>query len=1154
MTRRIAVRLVVVLGAMIPAAVLAAIGAVIAGAAAKNPAPPIIVSLAVALIGSVLLQSVASLVASSACGLIEGVIRARLAAKVVHEPLAVLEQQGAGELIDRVDDDPAQLATLLRGPGLWLAQGSLGALTSWIFAGITWWPAWILFPVVGVATVLIVRRLAPEVARLKVAEETAWSAHGSQFEESVAARKDLIAASGQAYALRRFAELGHDVLTRVKSAARGGARVSAITSIVINSLAALLAVVGVVAVGAGWLNPGQLVTLWLLIAGFVGALGALAAHLPDIQTGIGAYQRIRQLLGAPQDPAGGAPVPDGSLAIELRTLTFRYPGGGGIDGVSLTVPAGTTTALVGRTGSGKSTLGKLISRSVEPEQGMLYIGGVDAVSIDLDELRDAIGVVSQRTELLSATLVENVTLFRNIPRERVGGAFHELGLDAWVRGLPRGLDTVLGPGGVTLSAGEEQLVAFARLLVRDVRVVILDEATARMDPHTATYVDKASTRLLAGRTGIVIAHRAQAVRHSDQIVVLDAGRIVRHGSRTELADALGPEVPLSVEARSERENLAHTGSAHADADPAPGGEAPFDAAPTRHSHGRAEITEDPRPRSGLAGTVTRLMLAHPRWGVSGDLLWLLGTLFSISGVATGLLWGRTVASLQAGGTPWVEATLVALGLLLSPLGLGYAAASHPRWLAGITLRLRAAILRGRLGNHRRGDEPAAEVTVRALDSTRLTAYVDIWIGVFYGVVLAIATGIAGGGFVAFGVAASVMVLSALVSIFAIRPLRVAGERAGDARARFGRTLGTTVDAIASIKLAGAAKDALARVHETDTSRIALSIRENHVRNIFWSVPGLLVQLGVVAAWVLYAAHVWGLASTLLMTTALGTFAWNGFTAGSAVSGYGTARTWLDIATNLADTDKLVARPRDLDVVAGMAHAPAPDERVPLRRLDVSGIDVVHDDGTIAVRGAELSILPGELVVVIGRVGSGKSSLLSAIAGLTDIRGTIAWNGCPVESTRAFLRPHQIAYVSQTPRIVSGSVADNIALDHPDRDEHAAARAAELGPDFAANGIDAPVGFRGNRLSGGQVQRVALARALAIRPELLIADDLSSALDPRTEASIWRRLRDQRRTMLASTSRRSVVELADRVLVMEHGRIVDTGRWCDLTRRWSHLAE
>ena len=169
----------------------------------------------------------------------------------------------------------------------------------------------------------------------------------------------------------------------------------------------------------------------------------------------------------------GSEVPAGAeLAVEVRGLDFSYTEGSfALRDVTFAVPAGETVALVGRTGSGKSTLASFVSRAIEPPRGTVFVGGVDVRDLDVQLLRTDVGVVTQRTEIIAGTLADNIALFDDTPRSDIEAAVVELGLVDWVAGLPDGLETLLGPGGTTLSAGEEQLVAFARLLVRDVRVV-----------------------------------------------------------------------------------------------------------------------------------------------------------------------------------------------------------------------------------------------------------------------------------------------------------------------------------------------------------------------------------------------------------------------------------------------------------------------------------------------------------------------------------------------------------------------------------------------------------------------------------------------------------------------------------------------------------
>jgi len=217
---------------------------------------------------------------------------------------------------------------------------------------------------------------------------------------------------------------------------------------------------------------------------------------------------------------------------------------------------------------------------------------------------------------------------------------------------------------------------------------------------------------------------------------------------------------------------------------------------------------------------------------------------------------------------------------------------------------------------------------------------------------------------------------------------------------------------------------------------------------------------------------------------------------------------------------------------------------------------VHEDGTVGVRDVDLTVQRGDLVLVVGPVGSGKSSLLRAMAGIVHHTGTLRWNGHRVTEPEVFLRPNQVGYVGQLPRVLTGTVADNIELGR-DVDIDSALTAAQLRHDLATSGDgDAHallVGHKGIRLSGGQLQRLALARALAPDTELLIADDVSSALDVTTELSLWHALRERGVTVVGSTSKHAALVHADQVVVLVGGRAVDQGAWRDLAARWGHLA-
>ena len=1110
------------------------LAALVAGRLAERPSVELVGLLAVLLLGGSLLFTGARVLFSGVVGRAEGRMRADLLDAALHQPLPALEEQAVGELLDRVDDDARQFGELLRHSGWSLGMGVVRSVLAWVAAGLTWWPAWFAFPLVAATAVMLVRRLTPVIAQRRLAEESAWSDHSAQLEEAVAGRDDVRSSLGQPHVVRRYARLAQTVLARVAATYLIAGHVTVRTGLVLHAMLAALVVGGAMLVSADQLGVSALVALWLLFTAFVGQLNHVTNQLPDIQAGLGALQRIRNLLSAPQEPAGGAPVPHDPVTVEFRDLTFNYPGGFALHGVDLTVPAGTTCALVGRTGAGKSTLAKLVSRAVEPPAGTVFVAGQDVTATAIDELRRAVGVVTQRTEILAATLEENITLFADVPRAQVAAAVEALGLTEWVAALPNGLETRLGTGGTTLSAGEEQLVAFARLLIRDVAVVVLDEATARMDPQTEHRVNRAAERLLAGRTGIVVAHRLSTTRRCDAVAVLDRGHVVQHGERARLALEPGPF----------RDLLAAAGDSEIMVE----GEQPMNRAERRPPKSAPPPT---RPR--LARTVARLIFAYPRWGVVGAIGFLAATLLASLGVATGWLWGLTVSALEQGTSPWGPAVGLAAALLVGPFTLALAFYTYTQWWSAVTLQIRLSVLRGQTNQRRLARTPPGEVVARALDSDRLMMYVDRWVDITNAVVVVLLTAVVANSALAGSVIAGVLVVSAAVSLLGAPVAGSSAREAGDARARFGTALVSVLDSARTVKLAAATAAAQAHLRRVDAGRVVAAIREQRVRMLLEGVPALLIQAGIVLAWAAHLAGLWDLATALLVTTTVAGSGWFGTVFAAAVIEAPVARRWLQAVSDLAGGIDLVALPPGVDLTTGTAPTPPLVGRVPLKRLTLEGVTALHDDGTVGVSNVDLTIEAGSLVLLTGRVGSGKSSLLSALAGLVDHEGGIYWNDQEVDDPQLFLRPGQVAYVGQVPRVLSGSFVDNITLDH-DRSVHDALADARMHVDVEeAGGHGTLVGHRGVRLSGGQVQRLALARALATEAELLVADDVSSALDARTEVELWEALRERGTTVVGCSSKRSALARADTVVVLEKGRTVAVGPWSQLADRWGHLA-
>jgi ATP-binding cassette subfamily B protein len=283
-------------------------------------------------------------------------------------------------------------------------------------------------------------------------------------------------------------------------------------------------------------------------------LDRIRNQMEDFQKASAGIVRVRALLDRetllPHD--GTETLPDGPLSVELTAVDFTYretePGaddialGTAVNGarvlhdLNLTLEPGRVLGVLGRTGSGKTTLARLLTRLYDPENGTVALGGVPTTEADIASLRRRVGMVTQDVQLFRASIRDNLTFFDlAITDDQIAEALGTLGLEDWIASMPQGLDTVLEAGGSGLSAGEAQLLAFTRIFLEDSGMVVLDEASSRLDPATETLIERAVDRLLSNRTGVIIAHRLDTVNRADDILILEEGRIAEFGPRTVLS-------------------------------------------------------------------------------------------------------------------------------------------------------------------------------------------------------------------------------------------------------------------------------------------------------------------------------------------------------------------------------------------------------------------------------------------------------------------------------------------------------------------------------------------------------------------------------------------------------------------------------------------
>ncbi len=1136
----------------------------LAGPVLLNHSTALFIGLAVALIATVIGDLVVNLVMAGLSADWSASVRRRLCTVAFAQDLQTLEATPVGELLDRIDNDVYQVASELRGSGLRIAYSLAVAVTSIVIALAVWWPAGIGMLVVTVLLAVLLNRPTRMIGPARIQEEEAWTDLAAVMEESIHGQDDVRTSLARPYVLSLFAQRSSQVLVRGRVVWALSARVTTIAAAVIRAGIALVVIGGVWALAAGNIDGARLTSIWLLALSFGGTVDHVSRMVPHLQQGLGAWNRVQLLAAARQEPSGGQSPVDGDLTVHNLTFAYgstqaaksnagRRPA---LRDVNLTFSRGRSYALIGRTGSGKSTLAKALTRAVDVPRGTVRLGGTDLMDLDIESLRRWVAVVPQRTDVLAGTLAENIALFDPDLLEPAARALDELGLSSWVADLPDGMQTRLGEGGHVLSAGQEQLVAFGRILVRDPHVVILDEATARMDPVTEARVQQAAARLLHGRIGIVIAHRLSSVRDCDEVVVLADGAVIEAGPLREserFAQLLAsgqlasnppaistPVLPTDGQVVTEIQTLA-------EAEVLAEAEAVISAAPGRID---PPVLPAPAPTRTLY-EILRLARNDPRFGLASVGVFSVAVVIGLEGSLLPWLWADLV---DGSGDLFWPAVGIVTGLLVTIPQPYLTDRWFPEWWVRQMLRISLRLVYGQTGPRRGSAHTPAEVIAQGGDTERVVQMADNAIDQAISVIFLISMTLISGSLIPGLFFAGTMLVSGLAAML-FGPLleRSAGGTVA-ARAVFATALVSSLSAARTVKLAGATQSVLHHLARLDTARSDRQRREIVVQVWARSTPSAISGLLPIAAWGMYLSGGLSSGATLVAVSTLGAARWFAWTTASLVSQLPSARVWTQRTAEMSGVSAYSASVPGVDMSTGTAPSPVAPARHPLQRLDLTEFSAVHEDGTVAARRINLSVERGQLVLVVGPVGSGKSSLLRALAGIVHHTGTLRWNGQLVTEPELFLRPNQVGYVGQLPRVLSGTIADNISLGH-DVDARIAVSTAQLERDLAGSeaGLGLLIGHKGSRLSGGQLQRLALARALAPQTELLIADDVSSALDVTTELDLWRALREDGVTVIGSTSKRAALIQADHVVVLIGGQAVAQGSWQDLEERWSRLA-
>ena len=465
-------------------------------------------------------------------------LRADLTRHVLELDGAFHAEHSPGELIERIDGDVSAIAEFFSRFVVQVLGSALFLLGVLALLFREDWRVGALLTLFALAALLFMTRGGGFLAARAGASRQAAAELSAYLEERLAGLPDLKANGADGYAMRRFHERLAARFHRARAAAMAGSLFNGAVGVLFAVGAGVALALSVALYGAGALTLGGIYVVFRYSGMLRQPLERLTRQMNSFQQATGGLVRVQALLATrPRLVDGpGAHLPDGALAVELDGVSFAYEAEPVLRGVSFRAAPGEVLGLLGRTGSGKTTIARLLFRLHDPSEGAVRLGGVDLRQTRLDALRARVGFVTQDVQLFHGTLRDNVALFDvGVADARLVDAFAELGLAEWLRALPDGLDTVLGAGGRGLSAGEAQLVALARVFLKDPGLVVLDEASSRLDPATERLLERAIDRLLDGRTAIVIAHRLATVERADLILVLEDGRVAELGRRAELA-------------------------------------------------------------------------------------------------------------------------------------------------------------------------------------------------------------------------------------------------------------------------------------------------------------------------------------------------------------------------------------------------------------------------------------------------------------------------------------------------------------------------------------------------------------------------------------------------------------------------------------------
>lgn len=999
-----------------------------------------------------------------------------------------------------------------------------------------------------------------------------------------------------------------DVSERFRQTTMSVLRVTFLSALVLEMVSTLSTAVVAVEVGLrllyGRLPFEQAFLVLLLAPEFYLPLRLLGTRFHAGMSGVAAAKRLFEILEVPAEELGpqanaespmtmapleSPPAPRPSsidhrhwsadvnpprLDIRLEDLHFSYPDERpALKGVTFRIPVGCKVALVGPSGGGKSTLASLLLRFIRPTQGAIFVGDQPVDEIPPAEWRSLVAWVPQNPFLFNDTVAANIRLAR--PEASLGEvvrAAEQAHAHEFIQDLPQGYDTRVGERGVRLSGGQAQRIALARAFLKDAPLVILDEATANLDPEHEDRLGESLARLLEGRTALIIAHRLNTARMSDRIIVLDQGQVVESGTHVQLlgvgglyhdlAQAFADDLGLGP-AAPERDRSIFPSSSPPPTPPLPSSLAPSPLPSP------ASLPSSPSASLHTLRRLFKLVTPFTGWVAISVLVGVLTVLSGIGLMTT----SAYIISAAALGPSIAELQVAIVGVRFFGITRGLFRYLERYLSHQTTFRLLARLrvwfyqaleplAPARLMSYRSGD-----LLGRILGD--IESLEGFYVRALAPPLVAVLVALAGCSFMArfdprLGwVLAFFLVVAGLGVPLLARSLSVDAARQLVAqRAALNAALVDTIQGMADL----VAFDQGARqVSGIETLNQALGRTQRRLATmdgLQGALSGLLASLGVWAVLLLAIpqVHGGGIQGVYLAVLALAAL-----TSFEAVSPLPLAAQYLE--SNLQAARRLfelVAAPPEVVDPPETLHLPL-DFGLRIENLrfrypplshspsPASSFDETFRDAPWALDAVSFDLPPGKRLAIVGPSGAGKTTLVNLLLRFWDYHeGLILLNR---RDLRLYAQEHlrrSIGVVPQNTYLFSASVRDNLRIAHPGASQEEIVWAAERAQLHAfiqslPEGYDTWIGEHGQRLSAGQRQRLALARVLLKDPALLILDEATANLDALTERRVLGAIYElmEGRTTLVCTHRLVGMGTMDEILVLDRGRVIERGRHTEL---------